>query len=188
MRTEYFRRSQRKKSEIEDEVKGILRDFDLDSPSLEKLGAGSANVIYRIPLGGKSVALRVLKDPHRKYFTEDFRNGVRKMFESYCQEAERLYDEKKGVKNEHVVDFCIGIYLGIDIGVITEDITENGEYEIENFGGRETYRYPKGRPEKKERVHFDFGMDWPDDATEARIERKYMKLDKCILVGNVPDE
>ena len=47
--------------------------------------------------------------------------------EHYCQNAEYLHGEGKPVPA-----FCVGVTLDGDAGIITEDVTAGGEFELEH--------------------------------------------------------
>ena len=123
--------SQRLKKEIKNNpaiIHGIKLCF-LDG--IDPFQKGTEHEIYTLgkTVSGNYLALR------QKKFSMDIKNEIER-FEIYCQNAETLANSKaKNLFNHRPESpkFCIGvIYQSKEVGIITEDMSEGGKYEMTN--------------------------------------------------------
>lgn len=166
----YFEKSQKKRSEIELQIKKALKGFNFENPELPLIGKGLNNRIYRVSLERESVALRIAMEEH----AEEYRKMEiwEKNIESYCQEMEKC---------DGSVAFCIGIqFPDGSMGIVTEDVTENGLYELTALFS--LVRLEGDGPRDGDSVRVDGGIDNAIKLKDARIEQKYMKRENCIIL------
>ena len=71
--------------------------------------------------------------------------------EYYCQNAEELAAEE-----EPVTAFCIGVFCGNSAGIITEDLTANGQYPVEHHPDDDHGFVVQGNQRRKVFIDIDF--------------------------------
>ncbi|MBI2578326.1 MAG: hypothetical protein HYW26_01300 [Candidatus Aenigmarchaeota archaeon] len=147
----YFEHSLTVKKEIESGPEMLNTARKAFTRQSEQFSFGGTVNLYRIGRtpSGLYVALRALR-PDTVYGNFD-REQQSRLMEIYCQNAERLHDEGKDVPA-----FCIGTVCGDSVGVITEDLTQGGQVELEH-GERDIYGFVfKGDERRKVFVDIDW--------------------------------
>lgn len=97
---------------------------------------GTENELYRIGQTNEGKHLLLRKKP----FTVNIKND-KERFEAYCQYAETLANSRAEGKyqrgsfgpRKNSPNFCIGVIFNTkEVGIITEDMSEGGKYEMSN--------------------------------------------------------
>lgn len=128
MANSYFNGSQEVKREIERDVSFLLRVRDAFEGKFERFSFGTMVNLFRFGKrldSGLFVALRAFQpDGHFG------RGGLAVQtwdMEVYCKNAEHLAEAGVGVPR-----FCVGAVYKGKAGLLLEDITANGKYEVEH--------------------------------------------------------
>lgn len=123
--------SQRLKKEIQNSPEIIDSIRACFSRYENPFSKGTDNEIYRLGRTGSGVYLVLRK----RRFSMDTENEIER-FEIYCQNAETLSNSKaKNLFNHRPISpsFCIGVISqSKEVGIITEDMSEGGKYEMTN--------------------------------------------------------
>jgi len=127
--------SQRVKEEIKNDSSIIHAIKLCFLGEIEPFQKGTEHEIYRLGKNksGKYIALR-----KEKFYRNTIESSAKRL-EIYCRNAEALHTSRtKGVKLWRPISpsFCIGIiYQSKHIGIITEDMSEDGKYQMSNSMG-----------------------------------------------------
>jgi hypothetical protein len=139
---EYFRESQEIRREIESDP-SLLEKISsaVASSKGDLIGEGLHNKAYRIGQA-KSGLFVALRTPISEVDMS--------VYEGFCQVAAMRSNEyQQGIKRKVLwgedrvirpVRFCIGILKDHNFGIITEDVTENEKYTVEQYASREEVR------------------------------------------------
>lgn len=174
--SKYFDYSQevRKQIESDSNLMGRLREHyeTEDSRTLESLKSGEYNVVWQVGKldSGLCVALREINE------SRDFESQLSflRIYESYCENAEKLFEEGKRVPN-----FCIGVSCGRGTGLLVEDLTEGGKRELWiPRGSLGVGNTPLIFSDTQEEVYVD--LDDIDAMTWTSMKLKYMKKENMI--------
>ncbi len=147
----YFENSQSVKNEMERRPDLLQITRDCFAERIKEFSFGSTVNLYRVGRleSGVYVALRRF----RHEGIEGHFDLIIKMryFDMYCQNAEELYS-----RGESVPEFCVGVTFGNDAGILTEDLTSNGEVEFEHHPDHNFGFVIKGDIKKRVLVDIDY--------------------------------
>ncbi len=124
----FFERSQALKEKIELDQAVLAKIRECFSGEIEPFGVGTEHEVYRIGLV-ENVYLALRKKRFPSFDTEMDVGGM----EIYCQNAETLSESRRSGLFLHrpiSVGFCIGIEVAEELGILTEDFSENGKYNM----------------------------------------------------------
>lgn len=169
---EYFKKSQkiRKKIEKTDIPKKLKKYYETGSWP-KPIGKGRANIIY--PLGnsgGLFVAYRTATGDLKEQFELNKRTFelAQKYFEYYCRKSAEYIE-----KGKRAPAFNVGVIYenGSNkyAGLLTEDFTKGGRYEVENITDDEYGMLKKD--DSKEKVYYDL-----DNSEYIKLDLKDLKF------------
>ncbi len=177
----YFKKSQKIRKEIErTDIPEKLREYYKTGKWPEPLGGGKANIVYPLgKVGNLYVAYRTATGDLKDQFELNNRTFelALKYFEYYCRKSAEYIDG-----NKRAPAFNIGVIYKENsqkyAGLLTEDFTEGGKYEVENVIGEEYGILKKNDLEEK--VYYD--LDEPEYMKLKLENLKFMSEDAVIHI------
>ena len=170
--TEYFKLSQKIKSEIEnsDELISALKKHMSGESLLEQIGQGTANVHYRLGQieSGYWITTREMRLPTYMRTSGPVLSG----YESYALRAES-YAEKGLI----VPNFSVGVFLNRNAILLVEDLTLGGSRKLIHDNSNHWGYFADNRTE---RIYIDLEDDYPD---YSDLEFKFMKTENSIVLS-----
>ncbi len=152
---DYFDLSQKVRTEIE--TASALLDvtksaFDCDVKEFSF--GGTVNLFY---IGKLSSGLHVALRAYRPDMPEGQRDLDFQVFgmEIFCQNAEYLHSQGKGVPA-----FCVGVTYDGKAGILTEDLTANGQLGLDHHPDKDYGFVGEGGDRRKVFVDIDFQYRW----------------------------
>ena len=179
--TIFFEKSQAIKREIEADPKLLNRIKLCFSGDFEPFAKGTENEIYRIGTTESKMHLVLRKKKYSQSLKDDAEH-----FDIYCQNAETLAQSRvqgNFLYRPQSVGFCIAIRVGDEVGIITEDMSEGGKYELANVMG--DYSKRKVGEETIDEVFVDLDSCRPDGyfkSSEVISETPYFASQNMIVI------
>jgi hypothetical protein len=167
MNQTYFEHSQEVKREIEQSSDLLDKIRDSFHGKGDRIAHTDCTEIWRIGKleSGLYIALRIDYSPFLFEMTK-------LSLENYCSNAERLFNE-----GNNVPDFCVGVTLDEDAGIITEDLTDNNRNTLTETGkGSEKARCLQTKPDgETKEIYVDIDSKWSADPKINRGNLRYFK-------------
>ena len=175
----YFEQSQQVKRELQSDASLLDKLRSAFDGKAEPFSFGGTVDLFQFGKqlsSGLWVALRLFR-PELNYGGNCEGIQARAM-ETYCRNAEHLVS-----KGFEVPRFCIGTTYKGKAGIITEDVSANGQYEIDHPDGEPHCFVTEGEKQRKVFIDIDAVFRyWPD------LELKYFANDAVLDLRRVRNE